>query len=112
CCAEVLLAAGQWKDGEGWLTRTLGQLERSGQRARCVHPATRLAAFRVSQGRLEEAEQLLRGREDLPEAVQAMVALHLARGQTALAAARLHQRLHELGRDNPVPAPLLAQTVQ
>jgi DNA-binding NarL/FixJ family response regulator len=112
CCAEVCRAAGQWEDGEGWLTRTLSQLERSGQKARCVHPATRLASFRVAQGRLEEAEQLLRGYEDLPEAVQAMVALHLARGQTALAAARLHRRLNETGRDNLVAVPLLAQLVE
>jgi DNA-binding NarL/FixJ family response regulator len=61
---------------------------------------------------LEEAEQLLRGYEDLPEAVQAMVALHLARGQTALAAARLHRRLNEIGRDNLVAVPLLAQLVE
>ena len=112
CCAEVCRAAGQWEDGEGWLTRTLSQLQQSGQRARCVHPATRLASFRVAQGRLEEAEQLLRGYEDLPEAVQAMVALHLARGQTALAAARLHRRLNEIGRDNLVAVPLLAQLVE
>jgi hypothetical protein len=61
---------------------------------------------------LEEADQLLRGYEDLPEAVQAMVALHLARGQTALAAARLHRRLNEIGRDNLVTVPLLAQLVE
>jgi hypothetical protein len=112
CCAEVCRAAGRWEDGEGWLTRTLSQLERSGQKARCVHPATRLASFRVAQGRLEEADQLLRGYEDLPEAVQAMVALHLARGQTALAAARLHRRLNEIGRDNLATVPLLAQLVE
>jgi DNA-binding CsgD family transcriptional regulator len=112
CCAEVCRAAGRWEDGEGWLTRTLSQLERSGQQARCVHPATRLASFRVAQGRLEEADQLLRGYEDLPEAVQAMVALHLARGQTALAAARLHRRLNEIGRENLVAVPLLAQLVE
>jgi DNA-binding CsgD family transcriptional regulator len=112
CCAEVCRAAGQWADGEEWLTRTLSQLEGSGQKARCVHPATRLASFRVAQGRLEEAEQLLRGHEDLPEAVQAMVALHLARGQTALAAARLHRRLNEIGRDSLVAVPLLAQLVE
>ena len=87
-------------------------MSESGQKARCVHPATRLASFRVAQGRLEEAEQLLRGYEDLPEAVQAMVALHLARGQTALAAARLHRRLNEIGRDNLVAVPLLAQLVE
>ena len=112
CCAEVLRAAGKWEEGEGWLTRTLSQLQRSGQKARCVHPATRLAEFRVSQGRLEEAEELLRGYEDLPEAVQGMVALHLARGQTALAAARLHRRLNEIGRENLTAVPLLAQLVE
>jgi DNA-binding CsgD family transcriptional regulator len=112
CCAEILIATGQWQDGEGWLTRTLSRLEQSGQRARCVHPAARLASFRVAQGRLEEAEHLLRGHEDLPEAVQAMVALHLARGQTALAAARLHRRLNEIGRENLVAVPLLAQLVE
>ena len=112
CCAEVCRAAGRWDDGEGWLTRTLSQLEQSGQKARCVHPATRLAKFRISQGRLEEADQLLRGYEDLPGAVQAMVALHMARGQTALAAARLHRSLNELGRDNLVALPLLAQLVE
>jgi DNA-binding CsgD family transcriptional regulator len=112
CCAEVCRAAGSWEDGEGWLIRTLSQLEQNGQKARCVHPATRLAAFRVSQGRFEDVEQLLRGYEDLPEAVSAMVGLHLARGQTALAAARLHRRLNEVGRDNLVAVPLLAQLVE
>jgi DNA-binding CsgD family transcriptional regulator len=112
CCAEVCRAAGQWADGEGWLTRTLSQLEQTGQRARCVHPATRLAAFRVSQGRLAEAEELVRGYEDQPGAVQVMVSLHLARGQTALAAARLHRRLNQVGRDTLVAVPLLAQLVE
>jgi hypothetical protein len=41
-----------------------------------------------------------------------VVALHLARGQTALAAARLHRRLNEIGRDNLVAVPLLAQLVE
>ena len=103
---------GQVEDGEGWLTRTLSQLEESGQKARCVHPATRLAAYRVAQGRLEEAEQLLRGYEDMPDAVQSMVALHLARGQIALGAARLHRRLNEIGRDTLIAVPLLAQLVE
>lgn len=111
CCAEVLRATGDWKEGERWLTRTLGQLESSGQKARCIHPATRLASFRVSQGRFEEAEELLRGHEDLPEATQAVVALQLARGQIAMAAAHLHRRLNELGRDNLLAVPFLAQLV-
>ncbi len=111
CCAEVLGAAGQWDEGEKWLTDTLRALESSGQQARCVHPATKLASLRVMQGRLEEAERLLDGYEDLPEAVQPQVALYLARGQTALAAARLHRRLNQVGRDNLVAVPLLALLV-
>jgi DNA-binding NarL/FixJ family response regulator len=111
CCAEVLGAAGQWDEGEKWLTDTLQALESSGQRARCVHPATRLASLRVLQGRLEEAEALLRGSEDLPEATQPQVALYLAQGQTAMAAARLHRRLNQLGRDTLLAAPLLAQLI-
>ena len=35
-----------------------------------------------------------------------------ARGQTALAAARLYRRLNEIGRDNLVAVPLLAQLVE
>ncbi len=111
CCAEVLGAAGQWEDGEKWLTDTLQALEASGQRARCVHPATRLASLRVMQGRLEEAEALLKGYEDLPEATQPEVALYLARGQTALAAARLHRRRNQVGADSLRAAPLLTQLI-
>jgi DNA-binding CsgD family transcriptional regulator len=111
CCAAVLGAAGQWDEAEKWLTDTLAGLESSGQRARCVHPATRMASLRMMQGRLEEAEALLRGYEDLPEATQPQVALYLARGQTALAAARLHRRLNQLGRDTLLAVPLLAQLV-
>jgi DNA-binding CsgD family transcriptional regulator len=111
CCAEVLGAAGEWEAGEKWLTDTLAALESSGQRARCVHPATRLASLRVMQGRLEEAEALLRGYEDLPESTQPQVTLYLARGQTALAAARLHRRLNQVRRDTMLAVPLLAQLI-
>ncbi len=111
CCAQVLVAGGEFVQGERWLTDTLAALEASGQRARCVHPATRLAALRIDQGRLEEAEELLRGHEDLPEAVQPVVALSLARGRTGQAAARLHRRLDGLGRSTLLAAPLLAQLV-
>jgi DNA-binding CsgD family transcriptional regulator len=111
CCAEAEAAGGNWQESERWLTETLNALQSSGQRARCVHPATRLASMRVLQGRLEEAERLLEGYEDLPEAVQPLVALYLARGQTALAAARLLRRLNEIGRESLLSVPLLVQLV-
>ena len=112
CCAAVLGAAGEWQESEKWLVDTLGALQASHQMSRCVHPATQLASRRVMQGRLEEAEGLLRGYEDLPEAVQPLVAVYLARGQTALAAARLHRRLNELGRNTLLAVPFLAQLVE
>jgi DNA-binding CsgD family transcriptional regulator len=112
CCAEVLNAAGKWEEGERWLTETLEKLRSTGQVARCVHPATKLASLRILQGRLEEAERLLEGYEDLPEAVQPLVSLYLARGQTALAAARLHRRLNQVGRSNLMAVPLLALLVE
>ena len=109
CCAEICKARGQWVAGEKWLTDTLAALEASGQHSRCVHPATRLASLRVLQGRLEEAEALLLGYEDLPEATLPMVTLHLANGQTALAAARLLRRLNQMGRDSLPAVPLLLE---
>jgi len=112
CCAEVVGAGGDWREAERWLVQTLRSLEATGQRPRCVHPAARLASLRVRQGRLAEAEHLLEGYEDLPEAVQPMVAVHLARGQPALAAARLHRRLNEIGRNHLLAVPLLVQLVE
>lgn len=42
----------------------------------------RLADLRLRQGRIEEAGQLLEGQEDNPEALPALIALQLARGET------------------------------
>jgi DNA-binding NarL/FixJ family response regulator len=75
-------------------------------------PAARLAELRLLQGRLEEAEQLLAGYEDLPEAVRPAVALHLARGEFAAASVLLARRLRQLGRDTMLSAPLLSLLVE
>jgi len=112
CCAELFAVAGQWEDMERQLLDTLRALEANGQRARCIHPSIRLAALRIAQGRLEEAESLMSGYEDLAEATQPMVSLYLARGEPSLAAARLHRRLNQTGRENLVAVPLLAQLVE
>lgn len=40
-----------------------------------------------------------------------MVSLHLARGETALGAARLHRRLNQVGRETLLAVPLLSQLV-
>ena len=107
CCAEIFLASGDIASAEGWLTRTLQELEQAGHRARCVHPAAKLAELRLLQGRVEEAGRLLAKFEDRPDAVLATAAVRLAAGDTAVAAALLHRRIHHV--DGGLPAvPLLA----
>jgi DNA-binding CsgD family transcriptional regulator len=112
CCADVYAANGRVDAAEQELVQALRELREAGQRARCVHPAARLAEIRVLQGRFEEAEQLLVGFEGEPEAVQAAVALRLARGEPQAARAVLEARLAELARTSLLAAPLLAQLVE
>ncbi len=111
CCAEMFVASGQWELAEGMLAEGLGQMREADLRARCVHPAAKLAELRLLQGRIEEAEQLLAGFESLPESTHALALLHLARGEVAMAAAVLHRRLNDVGEDNVLAAPFLGLLV-
>ena len=111
CCSEMFLASGEWDQAEGMLNEGLASLEAAGHRSRCVHPAAKLAELRLTQGRLEEAEQLLAGFEDLPEAAHGIARLQLLRGESALAAATIHRRLNRIGGDNVLSAPFLAMLV-
>ena len=112
CCSELFIASGQWEEAEGMLTEGLGALQAAGHRSRCVHPAAKLAELRLTQARLEEAEQLLTGFEELPEAAHGIAHLHLVRGEYALAAATIHRRLNRIGDDNVLAAPFLALLVE
>ncbi|HJS27410.1 MAG TPA: LuxR C-terminal-related transcriptional regulator [Actinomycetota bacterium] len=111
CCAEMFIASGQWEMADGMLAEGLSAMRAAKLQARCVHPAAKLAELRVSQGRLEEAEQLLAGFEELPESTHALASLHLAKGETAMAAAVLLRRLNAIERDNVLSAPFLALLV-
>ncbi|HXF71841.1 MAG TPA: helix-turn-helix transcriptional regulator, partial [Actinomycetota bacterium] len=111
CCAEMFLTSGQWEMAEGLLVEGLRAMREAGLRARCVHPAAKLAELRVTQGRFEEAEQLLSGYEELPEATHALAMLHLVRNEVAMAAAVVHRRLNAIGEDNALAAPFLALLV-
>lgn len=108
CCAEMFVASGQWEMAEGMLMEGLGRMRESDLRARCVHPAAKLAELRLLQGRTEEAGQLLAGFEELPESTHALAMLYLARGEVAMAAAVLHRRLNAVGEDTVLAAPFLA----
>jgi DNA-binding CsgD family transcriptional regulator len=111
CCAELMVANGNLTEAEGWLERTLQELQGTGHRARCVHPAAKLAELRLLQGRREEAARLLAGYEDRPDALRATARLHLANGETAVAAALLHRRLNQVG-DGLLGLPLLSLLVE
>jgi DNA-binding NarL/FixJ family response regulator len=76
-----------------------------------VHPAAKLAELRLMQGRIEEAEQLLVGYEELPEAAHALASLYLTRDETSVAAAVIHRRLNRSGGDSVLAAPFLALLV-
>ncbi len=112
CCADVFAANGRVDAAEEELVAAIRELTEAGQRSRCVPPAARLAGIRVHQGRFDEAEQLLVGFEDDPDAVRVVVAMHVARGDARTAEARVVRRLDEIGWTNLLAAPLLEQLVQ
>jgi DNA-binding CsgD family transcriptional regulator len=112
CCADVFAANGRVDAAEEELVAAIRELTEAGQRSRCVPPAARLADIRVLQGRFDEAEQLLIGIEDDPDAIRASAAMRIARGEARTAEALLMRRMDELGWDNLLAAPLLEQLVQ
>jgi DNA-binding CsgD family transcriptional regulator len=111
CCAEMFIASGNWEMADGMLAEGLQAMRAANLRARCVHPAAKLAELRITQGRIEEAEQLLAGFEELPESTHALASLYLARGETAMAGAVLHRRLNAIGDENVLSAPFLDLSV-
>jgi len=111
CNAEMLAATGHAAEAERELVGSTARLRATGHRSRCVDPAVKLAELRLLQGRWEEAGALLEGREELPEATIPAADLDLARGDTALATARLLRRSNLLGHDNLVAAPVLSRLV-
>ena len=112
CCADVFAANGRIDAAEGELLAAIRELTDAGHRSRCGHPAARLAEIRVLQGRFDEAEQLLDGFEDEPEAVAAAASLRFARGEPAAAEELLNRRLDEVGRSSLLAAPLYGQLVE
>jgi DNA-binding NarL/FixJ family response regulator len=112
CCADVFAANGRIDSAEDELLAAIRELTGAGQRSRCAHPAARLAEIRLLQGRFDEAEQLLEGFEDEPEAVAAAVALRITRGEPDAAQELLRRRLDEVGESSLLAAPLYGQLVE
>jgi DNA-binding CsgD family transcriptional regulator len=117
--AGVLISIGDWQRAEAELlasVRSYTQGTESAPRA-AMWPGARvgalagLAELRIRQGRIKEAEQLLAGFEEHPVALSATIALRLARGETALAAAALERRLTAAEGDDLALATLLPLVV-
>jgi len=111
CGAEFFQAKGDLETAERCLVEALGALKGTGHRSRCIHPAAKLAELRMLQGRIEEAERLLAGYQDLPESLGASVGIHRLKGEHAVAAGLLLRRLNQVG-DTIVAVPLLSTLVE
>ena len=88
----VLVRAGDWDRAEAVLAEALRRrpdARRGGGRAL---PLAVFADLRLRQGRDEEAERLLSGLEDQPEALAPLVRLQIERGHLELARALLERR--------------------
>ena len=108
----VLTAAGRWPEADATLTEAV-RLWGLGQRSLLRGGALiRLADLRVRQGRFEEAEQLLEGdiRGEV-DAARPLGAIHLARGDTALARDVLERALTQVEATSTAAAPLLGLLV-
>ena len=113
----LLKSIGRWEAAEAALleavsptaSRSFLQLKPKLLRAGAV---AELADLRVLQGRLGEAGALLRPYEDWLEAAGALARLHLARGEPALAAAKIHRALRHIVADRLREGALVGQLVE
>ena len=96
----ILFSAGEWEAAERDLLAAL-ELGDDAEPDLAGEAAARLAELRLAQGRVEEAERLLEGREEQPPCAGVLAALAAARGDLAsarrLALRRAHQLTDEAG---------------
>jgi ATP/maltotriose-dependent transcriptional regulator MalT len=103
---SVLLARGQWVRAEEELQAAL-QISKDAGPGPQAEALVRLADLRSRQGRLEEAEALLRDSSDAVVSLPAAELL-LVRGEPAVAVALLIRRIEQLGEGHIEAAPTLA----
>jgi DNA-binding CsgD family transcriptional regulator/tetratricopeptide (TPR) repeat protein len=90
----LLVATGDWAGGERELLAAMDMSAGAGARI-AADVAARLADLRLRQGRLEEAETLLREWQGEGRTAVSVAAVRLARGDAAGAVAVLQRRLHD-----------------
>jgi DNA-binding CsgD family transcriptional regulator len=92
---SVLLTTGAWEDAERELLAAL-EIGRRAEPVLHAEAKAKLAELRLAQGRISDAERLLRGLESEAAATIAVAALLLARGEPNAAAALVERRLGRL----------------
>ncbi|MEV0283610.1 MULTISPECIES: LuxR C-terminal-related transcriptional regulator [unclassified Kribbella] len=102
----ILTAAGRWPEADAALTAAV-RLWALGRRTLKAGALARLADLRVRQGRYDEAAALLDGLTD-DDSVQPRAALHLARGEYAVALDLLEHAAHRADPRTSSCLPLLA----
>ena len=105
----ILTAAGRWQEADATLTEAV-RLWALGRRSLKAGALVRLADLRVKQGRYDEAAALLDGQAD-DESVRPRAALHLARGEVALATELLARAVQTTAPDSSACLPLLGLLV-
>jgi ATP/maltotriose-dependent transcriptional regulator MalT len=105
--AHVLTLVGRWDDAEREFLTALQLYERTSQ-TRPDDAILKLADLRLRQGRIEEAQQLLEGGEDDPQALPILVGIQLARGDTDWARTLIHRYLSHRSDPDVFAAPLIA----
>jgi DNA-binding CsgD family transcriptional regulator len=108
---SLLKSTGRWDAAEAALLEAVSPGASRSFLLR-VGAVAELADLRVLQGRLGEAAALLRPYEDRTEAVGPLARLHLARGEAALAAAKIDRALRHVVADRLREAALLGQLVE
>lgn len=88
----LLTLTGQWQAAEQSLQEAIALFHRGHQGLK-VHAVLKLAELRLLQGKVEEAEQLLRGYEDYGAALLPLAHLYCAKQELALAQATLERAL-------------------
>jgi tetratricopeptide (TPR) repeat protein len=101
----LLCHVGRWTEAEEVLVGAYSAVEEA-MPGMAWHPPIALAELRILQGRLDEAEALLVGKDDHIQALLPTARLYLARGQLDLARAAAQRGLRLMASDR-VRAPML-----
>lgn len=108
--AALLVETGRWGDAEAVLLQAKRNFEQV-MHVSSWHPDIALADLRTRQGRYTDAEQLLVGKDQLPDALLPQARLHLARGDHQLAGAAARRGLRSMGDDRMRATELLVVVV-